>query len=174
MLLLSVSVPSVARTRHSQTDAPVLISSSPDWVLSAFVDGPAHCSMGQRSAAQQECFAAASEAAQHEGRKVHGRKVVNGGPEGVVPSGCSYSQVSSAAIFNTHRVGGLNSRRTANPLFPHDRPPFDSHGSRTPSFAGTATSSSAPMTVTTPQTTPLHARCRRYRRVYTMAGMGTA
>ena len=68
------------------------------------------CPDGQRNPAESECLAAVQEAAQ--GMHVRGIRVVNEGPEGVVPGGCSYSHPSQRAMFNRNPAGRSSSLYT--------------------------------------------------------------
>lgn len=68
------------------------------------------CPAGQRNAAQSECSDAVREAAQRAGLQVYGFKVVHDGPDGRIPTGCSYSRSSSIALFNRHPNEQQNSR----------------------------------------------------------------
>ena len=68
------------------------------------------CPDGQRNAAESECLAAVQEAAQ--GLHVRGIRVVDEGPEGVVPGGCSYSHPSQRAMFNRNPAGRSSSLYT--------------------------------------------------------------
>ena len=67
------------------------------------------CPVGQRTATARECLAAVSVAATRTGAgkvRHHLRSVSVSASDGAVPSGCSYSAVSSVAIFNSHPAGG--------------------------------------------------------------------
>ena len=68
------------------------------WILSANAC-PANVLAGQRNAAEGECLAAAQDAAQSAGKEMGNsiRSVRNT----LAPAGCSYSQVSKVAIFNS-------------------------------------------------------------------------
>ena len=67
------------------------------------------CGEGRRNAAESECFAAATEAAQKDGRSVRGFMVVDDGARAGVPSGCSYSRVSGTAMFYRNAAGRYGS-----------------------------------------------------------------
>ena len=69
----------------------------------------AGCGEGHRNAAESECFAAATEAAQKAGRSVRGFEVVDDGARAGVPSGCSYSRVSGTAVFYRNPAGRYGS-----------------------------------------------------------------
>ena len=67
------------------------------------------CPVGQRTATASECLTAVRVAALHQSAgkvRHHLRSVSVSAIDGSVPSGCSYSAVSSVAIFNSHPAGG--------------------------------------------------------------------
>ena len=65
------------------------------------------CPDGERNAAEAECLDAVQKAAP--GLPVRGLKVVDEGPDGVVPGGCSYSRESKRALFNKNPAGRSSS-----------------------------------------------------------------
>ena len=65
-----------------------------------------HCSAGRHSATEEECLAAAHEAASKEGLEVGNYRVVDDGEESYVPAGCSYSSHSKFALYNSNEKGG--------------------------------------------------------------------
>ena len=69
------------------------------------------CPDGQRNPAESECLAAVQEAARGQ-LHVRGIRVVDEGPEGVVPGGCSYSHPSQRAMFNRNPAGRSSSLYT--------------------------------------------------------------
>ena len=63
------------------------------------------CLSGGSRAAEDQCLAAAEEAAYTDGLEVAGFKRVTDGATGVVPAGCSYSLNSKMAVFNSDPAG---------------------------------------------------------------------
>ena len=68
----------------------------------ALVAGAEECPAGQRNAKDAECLAAVQEAAPDV--QVVGFKRVDDGPGQGVPYGCSYSETSKTALFNTNEL----------------------------------------------------------------------
>lgn len=99
-LLMGGAVHCAAR---SISHAPSILVSDDavGWSLSAN-----ECPAGKRTAAAIECLAAAQEAARHAGLEVRGLKEVDAGSDFEVPPGCSYSQLSRKALFNSNPAGG--------------------------------------------------------------------
>ena len=67
------------------------------------------CGEGRRNAAESECFAAVTAAAQRSGLLVRGFRVVDDGARIGVPVGCSYSHLSKSALFNSNPAGRYGS-----------------------------------------------------------------
>ena len=85
-------------------------ASAPAWLLEPATPGvQPRCPAGRRGATEEECFAAAQEAAQGAGLQVNGAalRTIDEGPAGVVPAGCSYSVRTGAAMFNTGVAGDV-------------------------------------------------------------------
>ena len=72
------------------------------------------CPDGQRNAAERECLAAVQQAAQ--GLHVRGIRVLDEGPDGMVPGGCSYSHPSQRAMFNRNPAGRSSSTKNHTPM----------------------------------------------------------
>ena len=91
----------------------VLASHASSWTLDprALYEEPGQftgCPEGQRNAAESECLAAVQEATRELGEPLQGPvvKVVDAGPDGWVPSGCSYSRGhGQRAMFNRNPAG---------------------------------------------------------------------
>ena len=95
-----------AEAAAEETKAPVAAASAGSWALVAGAD---ECPAGQRNADDAECFAAVQEAASNTnaavmGFAVMGFKRVDDGPGQGVPYGCSYSETSKTALFNTNEL----------------------------------------------------------------------
>ena len=85
-------------------------ASAPAWLLEPATAGvQPRCLAGRRGATEEECFAAAQEAAEGAGLQVNGAalRTIDDGPAGVVPPGCSYSVRTGAAMFNTGVAGDV-------------------------------------------------------------------
>ena len=115
LALLGVAVPAIRRSHgapreHGRTlavDGTRLDEQR--WILEtarqAHSTGAPECLSGERRAAEDQCLAAAQEAAYTDGLEVAGFKTVNDGATGVVPAGCSYSLNSKMAVFNSDPAG---------------------------------------------------------------------
>ena len=96
---------SILPIQARQTDASMQPKAT-TWQLDHTSGG--WCPAGQRNAKKEECMAAVQQATMKEGLELdvtHGLKVVSNGAGGGVPSGCSYSHVSSNALFNDNEEG---------------------------------------------------------------------
>ena len=115
MMLLAAAVPAVRRGHGapSEHDRTLAVDGTrldeQRWVLEsarqAHSTGAPECLSGGRRAAEDQCLAAAQEAAYTDGLEVAGFKTVSDGATGVVPSGCSYSLNSKMAVFNSDPAG---------------------------------------------------------------------
>jgi hypothetical protein len=95
-----------AEAAAEASKAPVPAASAGSWALVAGAD---ECPAGQRNAGDAECFAAVQEAVRNSnaaamGFAVLGFKRIDDGPGQGVPYGCSYSETSKTALFNTNEL----------------------------------------------------------------------
>ena len=114
-MLLAVAIPAVRRGHGapSEHDRTLAVDGTrldeQRWVLEsarqANSTGAPECLSGERRAAEDQCLAAAQEAADTDGLEVAGFKTVSDGATGVVPAGCSYSLHTKTAMFNTDAAG---------------------------------------------------------------------
>jgi hypothetical protein len=99
-LLMGSAVHCTARS-VSHAHSALVADDAIGWSFSAN-----ECPAGKRTAEAIECLAAVQEAARQAGREVRGLKEVDAGSDFQVPPGCSYSQLSKRALYNSNPVGG--------------------------------------------------------------------
>ena len=117
LALLGVAVPAIRRSHGAPSEHGRTLAvdgtrlDEQRWIIEtarqAHSTGAPECLSGERRAAEDQCLAAAQEAAYTDGLEVAGFKTVNDGATGVVPAGCSYSVHTKAAMFNTDAAGGF-------------------------------------------------------------------